>query len=142
MSHFPGPGCACEKCRTYQWVTVPKETTLEHIARDIREGRFPQKSEVGACKWCIEGAPREWSVYARVWMHRLPRLDRRCENPPNYPDPCPDCGFTKGDGKFHNIPGNNRALCGHGVTGPLAEMARKRLHPKQDVPELGEVESE
>jgi hypothetical protein len=25
MSHFPGPGCPCEKCRTYQWCEAPLE---------------------------------------------------------------------------------------------------------------------
>lgn len=35
------------------------------------------------CPWCEEGAP-EWSPHARVWIHRRPRLDRKCLNPLPY----------------------------------------------------------
>lgn len=34
------------------------------------------------CQWCEVGPP-EWSPYAKLWIHRLPKLDRRCANPPN-----------------------------------------------------------
>jgi hypothetical protein len=34
------------------------------------------------CEWCEQYGMPEWSYSANVWIHRLPRLDRRCENPP------------------------------------------------------------
>ncbi len=33
------------------------------------------------CRWCADGPP-EWSYDAKIWIHRRPKLDRRCENPP------------------------------------------------------------
>jgi hypothetical protein len=36
--------------------------------------------ETSKCKWCIAGNIPELSPYAKVYIHRLPRLDRRCES--------------------------------------------------------------
>lgn len=32
------------------------------------------------CPWCKEGEP-EWSPYAKVWIHRRERLDKKCLRP-------------------------------------------------------------
>lgn len=37
---------------------------------------------VAPCGWCSDGNP-EWSVYAKCWIHRRSKLDRKCERPPN-----------------------------------------------------------
>lgn len=39
---------------------------------------FVPDSEI-PCPYCQEGAP-EWSPFAKVWIHRRPKLDRRCLN--------------------------------------------------------------
>jgi hypothetical protein len=48
-------------------------------------------AEEQGCRWCADGQP-EWSPYAKVWIHRRDRLDRRCEKPPSNPDYCLACG--------------------------------------------------
>jgi len=36
--------------------------------------------ETSNCKWCRDGNVPEWSPYVKFYMHRLPKLDRKCES--------------------------------------------------------------